>query len=140
MGFDLIPETVIEEQDFWIMAVNRNQDLLGKTMVVLRRDCTEVVDIDLDEWTALRSEVRRLVPALKSLFQPDQLNFAFLMNLDPYVHLHVVPRYAGPRRWRGEDFVDLHWGDLFGHEQRVLNTPALAALAAEIREALHRVS
>lgn len=137
VGFELLSETVIEEEDLWIVAVNRNQDLLGKSMVVLRRDCTAVVDVTQSEWLALRSVLRRLVPALEALFEPDQMNFAFLMNLDAQVHLHVIPRYAGPRYWRGIKFEDPHWGSAFGHEQRIIDTGTLAALAKEIRQALH---
>ena len=76
----LLPESVIEERPPWTLAVNRNQDLLGRTMVVLRRHCTTVIDIAPHEWVLLRDELRRLVPALDRLFHPDQFNFAFLMT------------------------------------------------------------
>jgi hypothetical protein len=41
----LVPESVIEERPSWTLAVNRNQALLGKTMLVLRRRCETVIDI-----------------------------------------------------------------------------------------------
>ena len=129
-------ESVIEERPSWILAVNRNQDLLGKTILVLRRDCTAVVDIDGEEWVRLHCELQRLVPVLDRLFRPDQVNFAFLMNVDAQVHLHVVPRYSSPRRWHGMDFADAHWGTAFGHEQRHLEPSELATLAGEVREQL----
>jgi diadenosine tetraphosphate (Ap4A) HIT family hydrolase len=132
----LIPESVIEETPAWTLAVNRNQGLLGKTMLVLRRECSAVIEMDPDEWSRLRLELQRVVPALERLFQPDQFNFAFLMNLDAQVHLHIVPRYASPRRWHDLDFVDSHWGSAFGHEQRVLDPEQLQALADEVRSQL----
>ena len=64
MGLDLIPETVIEDRGVWTLAVNRNQDLLGKTMLVLRRPCTAVIEVEPDEWSALHAQVRRVVSAL----------------------------------------------------------------------------
>jgi len=134
----LVPETVIEERPCWTLAVNRNQDLLGKTMLVLRRKCIAVVDIDADEWGLLRLELQRLVPALERLFEPDQFNFAFLMNRDSQVHLHVIPRYASPRGWHDREFTDPHWGSAFGHEQRVLERAELQMLSAEIRSELQR--
>jgi hypothetical protein len=48
----------------------------------------------------------------------------------------VVPRYAAPRRWRGHDFADEHWGRVFGPEQRLLAPGEPALLAGEIREQL----
>ena len=136
MPLSLRPETVIEERSSWTLAVNRNQDLLGKTMLVLRRTCESVIDIESNEWSLLRLELRRLVPVLERLFQPDQFNFAFLMNLDAQVHLHVVPRYASPRLWHDHEFMDANWGSAFGHEQRVLDRDDLQRLADEVRTEL----
>ena len=41
-----VPETIVEDGATWIVAVNTNQNLLGKTMLVLRRPCTSVVDLE----------------------------------------------------------------------------------------------
>jgi diadenosine tetraphosphate (Ap4A) HIT family hydrolase len=136
MSLNLLPETVIEQSALWTLAVNRNQDLLGKSMLVLHRACTAVIDIEPTEWISLQEELRRLVPAITRLYHPDQFNFAFLMNLEAQVHLHVLPRYASPRHWRGREFTDPHWGRAFGHEHRALDHPELELLAQEIRTEL----
>jgi diadenosine tetraphosphate (Ap4A) HIT family hydrolase len=138
MPLELIPETVIEERPPWTLAVNRNQDLLGKTILALRRRCTAVIQLESGEWSSLHQELQRLVPALERLFEPDQFNFAFLMNVDAQVHLHVIPRYASPRRWHDQEFSDVHWGSAFGHEQRVVDPAVLQSLAIEIRTQLQR--
>jgi diadenosine tetraphosphate (Ap4A) HIT family hydrolase len=136
VAIELIPETVVEERPHWTLVVNRNQNLLGKCMLVLERMCTAVVELEPAEWAALHAEIGRTVRALDRLFQPDQVNLAFLMNLDAQVHLHVIPRYAADREWRGQRFTDPHWGSSFGPEQQVLPTEHLAALASEIRTSL----
>jgi hypothetical protein len=46
MALSLLPETVIEQSALWTLAVNRNQDLLGRSMLVLHRACTAVIDIE----------------------------------------------------------------------------------------------
>lgn len=91
-------------------------------------------------WTSLQHEIRRLVSALTALFEPDQVNFAFLMNVGDQVHLHVIPRYATRRHWHGLVFEDPHWGDAFGSEQRVLDESALSALALRVRQTLRSAS
>jgi len=136
MTLQLDPATVIERGDLWTLALNRNQNLLGKTMIVLERPCTAVTDVDQAEWLALQPEIRRVVAALSSLFEPDQFNFAFLMNVDAQVHLHVVPRYASARRWFGRDFSDPDWGGPFGHAHHQLVADELVALTSEIQSAL----
>jgi diadenosine tetraphosphate (Ap4A) HIT family hydrolase len=135
-GAMLLPETIVEEGDRWTIAVNRNQNLLGKTMLVLRRRCTAVAELDADEWGSLHPELSRVAHALSALYRPDQFNFAFLMNEDAQVHLHVLPRYARPRHWSGQDFHDPHWGRAPGHEQRLLDAHDLARLGSEIRAQL----
>jgi diadenosine tetraphosphate (Ap4A) HIT family hydrolase len=62
------------------------------------------------------------------------------MNTDTRVHLHVIPRYCAERKWQGQVFSDPHFGSLFGTEQQVLDTPALASLAAAIRTHLPDVA
>ncbi|MGH3145770.1 MAG: hypothetical protein ACRDTR_08210, partial [Rubrobacter sp.] len=70
------------------------------------------------------------------LFVPDQYNFAFLMNLNAHVHLHVIPRYATSREWRGETYDDPHYGSLFGTEQRLPPEETLSALAGAVKACL----
>ena len=94
MALSLLPESVIEERPSWTLAVNRNQDRLGKTMLVLQRHCDAVIDIAPDEWALLRDELRRIVPALDRLFHPDQFNSALLMAESD---LDAGPQAAGIR-------------------------------------------
>jgi diadenosine tetraphosphate (Ap4A) HIT family hydrolase len=58
------------------------------------------------------------------------------MNADPQVHCHVVPRYASSREWAGLTFTDPHFGELFGREQRILDSEHLQELARAIRARL----
>ena len=50
--------------------------------------------------------IRRLRSILTDLFNPDQFNYSFLMNLDAHIHLHMIPRYKGDRNFGGVRFVD----------------------------------
>ena len=84
------PETVVEAGPTWTIAVNMNQNLLGKTVVVLNRPCPSVTDLTIAEWTDLHTQIKRMRAALDSLFEPDLYNYAFLMNVDRQVHLHVL--------------------------------------------------
>jgi diadenosine tetraphosphate (Ap4A) HIT family hydrolase len=133
MWSELVPETVVEESRYWTIAVNLNQNLIGRLILVLNRESEAVTAVSLAEWSDLHREIARTRRALDALFQPDQYNYAFLMNQDAQVHLHVVPRYAGERTWSGAQFEDICFGQMFGREQRTLPIDQLAQLAAEIR-------
>ena len=130
------PATVLREGRLWRLVLNRNQDLLGKSMLVLRRDASDVLEVTLEEWADFSEELRRVRTAVDQLFRPDRWNHAFLMNADPQVHCHVVPRYASSRTWAGSTFTDPHFGQLFGREQRVLDREQLDELGRAIQALL----
>jgi diadenosine tetraphosphate (Ap4A) HIT family hydrolase len=137
---ELVPETLVEESRYWTIAVNLNQNLIGRLILVLNRDAEAVTAVSSAEWSDLHREIARTRCVLDDMFQPDQYNYAFLMNQAAQVHLHVVPRYAQQRTWSGAQFEDSHYGELFGHEQRILPDGQLARLAVEIRRRLHAVA
>src|SRR5262245_29455625 len=89
----LAPETIIDHGALWTVALNRNQNLLGKVMLVVNRPLEQVVLLREGEWADLQKQMRRVTLALTSAFQPDHFNYAFLQNQDRQVHLHVIPRY-----------------------------------------------
>ncbi|MCP3879959.1 MAG: hypothetical protein GY701_16435 [Sulfitobacter sp.] len=138
MGFEPDPESVVDRHGSWTLAVNRNQNLLGKSILVLGRPCTAVTDLTPSEWAELHAGMGQAATALASLYEPDQFNYAFLMNVDAQVHLHIIPRYQTPRTWQGEEFSDPNWGRSFGHEVQLLEPDQIRTMAREIRSALQQ--
>ncbi len=126
----------VERGELWTFALNRNQNLPGKSLLVLNRHCERVPDLTAEEWASLRPHTARATAALDYLLAPDLYNLAFLMNLDAHVHLHIVPRYASPVEWRGETYTDPHYGSLFGKEQRPASEGALRELAGALESRL----
>jgi diadenosine tetraphosphate (Ap4A) HIT family hydrolase len=81
--------------------LNRNQNLIGKYMLVTRRHVEAVDQLTTAEWEDLRRKLGWVTTALRQATQPDHFNYAFLQNQDRHVHLHVVPRYATRRQVAG---------------------------------------
>ena len=104
---------VIRASQLWVTFINRNQNLLGKTVIALRRHEEEVAGLTLQEWTELRDDVRWVTKRLRQAFAPDHFNYSFLINLDAHVHLHVIPRYVGTRRLAGVEFTDPDFPDSY---------------------------
>jgi diadenosine tetraphosphate (Ap4A) HIT family hydrolase len=138
-GIYLLPETILERGMYWTVALNRNQNLLGKVMLVAIRPVEQVALLQDEEWVDLHRQVRRVTAALVDVFQPDHFNYAFLQNVDRQVHLHVIPRYASSRAFAGVLFND---PDYPGHysvpaASRALTQEQVVALAETIRRALN---
>ena len=103
----------LRESRHWRTVINRNQDLLGKTFIALRRHEEEVAGLTLREWTELWEEVRWITERTRQAFAPDHFNYSFLMNQDAHVHLHVIPRYIGTRELAGIEFRDPDYPDTY---------------------------
>lgn len=97
---------VLLEGELWTVILNRNQNLLGKTLIATKRHTEDVAALRENEWEELHALIRRVKARLIRAFRPDHWNYAFLMNLDLHVHLHVWPRYASPREYEGIRFED----------------------------------
>lgn len=117
--------------DYWRVVVNYNQSKLGKCMVCLKRHDEDICNLSEEEICDLWAIIRTLKVVLISCFQPDHFNYAFLMNQDAHVHLHVIPRYRGTRAFAGVEFQD---SDAI--TERRLPDPIHRQIVAALREAL----
>jgi diadenosine tetraphosphate (Ap4A) HIT family hydrolase len=120
--------------EHWRVVANRNQNLLGKTMLVLRRHLVGVADLSAGEWADLHVQLADVTRKLDAAFAPDHYNYVFLQNADRHVHLHVIPRYAEPREFKEERFEDPDWPDHYlpGRERRVPPS-VIDSLVAKLR-------
>jgi diadenosine tetraphosphate (Ap4A) HIT family hydrolase len=137
-GVTLASETIIEHGALWTVALNRNQNLLGKVMLVVNRPLEQIILLREDEWMDLHKQMRRVTLALTAAFQPDHFNYTFLQNQDRQVHLHIIPRYAASRTCAGETFEDPDYPDHY-HVPATphnLSQEHLAALVETIRRLL----
>ena len=92
------------QTDNWIVALNLNQDRLGKCMIALRRHETDALALTPVELDELWNVARATRDAISAAFSPDHYNFMFLMNQDAHVHLHVIPRYSRTVTFAGESW------------------------------------
>jgi diadenosine tetraphosphate (Ap4A) HIT family hydrolase len=128
------PQFLIAESPNFAVCLNKNQDLIGRCYLLLKRpeiDPTALTDSELSElWTVVRSAKK----AIDAAFNPDHYNFAFLMNVDPQVHFHIIPRYKEKREFSGGTYVDPNFG---GHysvgPEKFLDDEAYAAIITTLR-------
>jgi diadenosine tetraphosphate (Ap4A) HIT family hydrolase len=96
----------LHSSQHWRVLVNHNQNKLGKCLICLERHEEDICNLSEDEVRDLWEVIRLLKVTLVSCFRPDHFNYAFLMNQDHHVHLHVIPRYYGKRVFAGIEFLD----------------------------------
>jgi diadenosine tetraphosphate (Ap4A) HIT family hydrolase len=71
---------VLADGMLWRLVLNRNQNLVGKCMLVTHRHVEDVDQLTAAEWDDLRRQLRRATAALRQAIRPDHFNYAFLQN------------------------------------------------------------
>jgi diadenosine tetraphosphate (Ap4A) HIT family hydrolase len=129
-----LPTPKLREGRHWVITLNRNQNLLGKLMVVLARHEESVASLAEPEWLELRDHIGWAAQRLERAFAPDHVNYAFLQNQDRHVHLHIIPRYASSRSVDGLQFNDPDFPRHYAvpGRQRIANTALIAAIAGAL--------
>ena len=126
---------VIAECTYWRLILNKNQNLLGKCFLALRRHLEAVPQLSPAEWADLHSQMAQATHMLSLAFQPDHLNYAFLQNQDRHIHLHIIPRYEEQRVFAGVTFDDPDYPAHYAVPalSRHLTQDQFAALAEQLR-------
>jgi diadenosine tetraphosphate (Ap4A) HIT family hydrolase len=115
------------------VVVNHNQNYLGKVMLVLRRHATDVTALTPEEQSEFWRLLGEAKTALVGAFQPDHFNYAFLMNLDAHVHMHIIPRYAQPQTFAGMTFIDGKLVEHYDLGSRIVPPALRQAVALALR-------
>jgi len=128
---------VIARNEHWALCLNDDQAFLGRCFFVLNRHETDVTVLTQAERDSLWELAASAKGALDMLFQPDHYNYAFLMNLTPHVHMHIIPRYGGARSFSGVTFVDERFNSHYdASAQAILAEDVQIALSEAIRGAM----
>lgn len=110
----------IKSYKYWDLYLHENQCYLGRVFVQLK-DEKEVEDF-LDIQGQVREELfqigQNVKKALKTLFKPDNMNYAALSNTSPVIHMHIIPRYKETREFNAVTFKDTRWGQNYAPYDR----------------------
>ena len=110
-----IPYT-IKEYRYWTLSIHNDQRYLGRSYAWLVREgeMQRLSEITDEEMFELRLVMREYEKALRKLWSPDFMNYAWLANLfeehGGHRHLHLIPRYKYARTFANVTFVDGRWG------------------------------
>ena len=130
----------IKSYKYWDLYLHENQCYLGRAFAQLREDA------GVEDFLAIHGEARDeffqigedLKKALKTLFQPDKMDYAALSNTSPKIHVHLVPRYQESREFAGVVFQDTRWGKNYAPYDRSfqLNESVLFQIRDTIQQEL----
>ncbi|NUZ05230.1 HIT family protein [Piscinibacter koreensis] len=135
------PAMRLAQGERWTVLLRPKQPTLGSLVLVCREPVRAFSDVSVEGFAEMRAMVRRIEATLREVVGYERINYLMLMMVDPDVHLHVIPRYAGAREFAGTSFPDAAWPGPPALEPAVaLDADAAAALLETLRDAWSRAA
>lgn len=103
------PGTLVAEFDHWLVLARPAQVTLGSLVLAARGEATAYGALPAAAFAEQGQAVAAIERALAAFVAYEKINYLMLMMVDPHVHFHVIPRYAGARRWGDKAFADNGW-------------------------------
>lgn len=133
------PATRIAQTSHWTVLLRPKQPTLGALVLVCREPVHAFSELSLEAFADLRATVQRVEYALREVIGYERINYLMLMMVDPDVHFHVLPRYAGARSFEGVEYPDTGWPGPPALEPSVtMNAAARDAMIERLRKAWNR--
>jgi diadenosine tetraphosphate (Ap4A) HIT family hydrolase len=130
------PSTRIAQTERWSVLLRPRQPTLGSLVLVCREPVLAFSELSPEAFAELRGILRGAERMLRAFVGYERINYLMLMMVDPDVHFHVIPRYAGKRDFKGIEFPDAGWPAQPVLEPAVvLDDAARDALVGELRQA-----
>jgi diadenosine tetraphosphate (Ap4A) HIT family hydrolase len=88
------------------LLVRPAQPTLGSLVLCARGEDTAYGDLPAESFAEQGELVTRIERTLQQFSRYERINYLMLMMVDPHVHFHVLPRYAGERLFENTTFAD----------------------------------
>jgi diadenosine tetraphosphate (Ap4A) HIT family hydrolase len=130
------PDHRIAQTSCWTVLLRPKQPTLGSLVLVCREPVQQFSAVSAAGFGELQGVVRGVEGMLREVVGYERINYLMLMMVDPDVHFHVIPRYAGARAFAGIDYPDSGWPGPPALEPSIVpDAEARAALLAKLRAA-----
>jgi len=103
------PASLLHEYRSWVVLLRPAQPTLGSLVLACKEDATALGAVSSAAYAELSLATADIERALRQVFDFQKINYLALMMVDPHVHFHVIPRYAGPREFEGCACADPGW-------------------------------
>jgi diadenosine tetraphosphate (Ap4A) HIT family hydrolase len=103
------PRTRIAETEHWAVLLRPEQPTLGALVLGCKLPVQAFGAVGADGMADLGRAVAGVEAMLAAAVGHEKINYLMLMMVDPDVHFHVLPRYAGAREAAGIALPDPGW-------------------------------
>ncbi len=101
--------TLLCDYVHWSVQVRPKQATLGALVILAHSEATAFSNLPAEAFAELAEVVKDAETVCANTFANTKINYLMLMMVDPHVHFHVLPRYAGPVMFEGTAYTDTGW-------------------------------
>ena len=101
--------TLLCDYAHWSVQVRPKQATLGALVILAHSEAIAFSDLPAEAFAELSAVVKDIEAVCANTFANTKINYLMLMMVDPHVHFHVLPRYAGPVMFEGTAYTDTGW-------------------------------
>lgn len=103
------PGSLVREFDHWVVLLRPAQVTLGSLVLAAKSEATAFGSLPAGAHAELAKITAEIEATLQAVVSYDRINYLMLMMVDPHVHFHVLPRYAGNRKFEKVEIEDHGW-------------------------------
>ena len=103
------PGSLVRDYEHWVVLLRPAQVTLGSLVLVARSEATAFGQLPPAAHAELATISAAIEATLHREIAYEKINYLMLMMVDPHVHFHVVPRYAGSRSLEELTIEDAGW-------------------------------
>ncbi len=103
------PESLLREYDHWLVLLRPAQVTAGSLILAAKGEATAYGSLGREAFAEQAVAIAEIEATLRRAVGYDRINYLMLMMVDPHVHFHVIPRYAGSRAIAGIEVADQSW-------------------------------
>lgn len=114
------------EAPYWDIYLADKQDYIGRCIIVLKRHCGSLSQLEGAEWTELKSIIDAIEKIMQEVLGADLCNWSCLMNdfykednPNPHLHIHVRPRCRNPIAVGEKLFYDQEFGHHYDNQKPI---------------------
>ncbi|UTB33581.1 MAG: HIT family protein [Methanobacterium sp. ERen5] len=135
---------LISERSYWTIHLAPSQRYLGTCVVANKRQCSNLSELETEEWKEFTEIVREMENTLNNIFKPTLFNWSCFKNASfrdknphPQVHWHLIPRYDEMKVFEGIKFEDLDFGYIPQPISRKISEDVMENMWIKISEQLN---
>ena len=102
-------DSLIREYEHWAVLLRPAQVTLGSLILAARGEATAFGQLPPGAHAELATVTKEIEATLLAETGYEKINYLMLMMVDPHVHFHVLPRYAGSKSFDQLTFTDAGW-------------------------------